>query len=192
MRRNVLRLLLLAACTSTSDVGDEVEVVRASFTSDQAILLDFEADGQLVADTNDAGAIRALVEAQLLFTVGQLNGDRSVGQMGSRSLRDPRDVDSQYAALCRELPRASSGRVGRRHEADELHVHASCACLTRCSGGFCVEVRRELRRAFALRRRCRLHVPCVPPALQLATHANRTTGHCLGTWRTSFAGSTPP
>jgi hypothetical protein len=75
-------LLFLASCASAQETGERVDVTRTPFTSAHATLLDFELDGTLVADTDEPGAVRAQIEAQLLFTIGQLNGEQSVGQLG--------------------------------------------------------------------------------------------------------------
>ena len=87
MHRYALPLLLLASCASCApgeraDAGERLELTRTPFTSVHADLLDFELDGTLIADTNEPGALRTLIEAQLLFTTGQLNGEHSVGQLG--------------------------------------------------------------------------------------------------------------
>lgn len=88
MRRRALPLLFLVACASAEGAGEHIDQTRAPFTSAQATLVDFEMDGRLVADTQDPSALRTLVQAQLLFTVGQLNGERSVGRLGALELSD--------------------------------------------------------------------------------------------------------
>jgi hypothetical protein len=81
---------LLVACASAQDTGEHPARSHAPFTSAAATLLDFELDGHLEAETDKLGAVRALIEAQLLFTIGQLNGERSVGQLGQLELSDIR------------------------------------------------------------------------------------------------------
>ncbi len=82
MRRLTAPLFcLLVGCTSTAGPpSDRVATVTEPFDSAEATLLDFELDGRLVADTSEAGALRSLILAQLMYAVGQLNGDRSVGR----------------------------------------------------------------------------------------------------------------
>ncbi|OJY17336.1 MAG: hypothetical protein BGO98_00065 [Myxococcales bacterium 68-20] len=81
-------MLVLVACASSHGTGERLERAPAPFTSARAVLLDFELDGKLIADTEDRGELRSLVEAQLLFTVGQLNGERSVGRLGQLELSE--------------------------------------------------------------------------------------------------------
>lgn len=70
-----------AACapTNTNEPRERVTSTGQRFTSQGATLLDFEFDGRLVAHTNDPGALRVLIGAQLMYSVGQLNGDYSTG-----------------------------------------------------------------------------------------------------------------
>lgn len=90
MRRGALPLLVLvlAACTAASGAGEHLDVTRRPFASADAVLFDFEIDGALVSDTNDEATLRAQVEAQLMFTVGQLNGDSSVGRFERLEVSD--------------------------------------------------------------------------------------------------------
>jgi MYXO-CTERM domain-containing protein len=73
---------LLVACAKTQDAGEHIAARSQPFSSGQAVPLDFEVDGRLVADTDSPGTLRTLIEAQFLFTIGQLNGDASVGRLG--------------------------------------------------------------------------------------------------------------
>ena len=88
MRRNALPLLFLVSCVScasareTGEAGERLDADRAPFTSAHATLLDFELDGTLVADSQDPDTLRTQIEAQFLFTVGPLNAERSVAQLG--------------------------------------------------------------------------------------------------------------
>src|SRR5689334_10042395 len=88
MRRSALPLLLLVACASPQDAGEHIAVTRQPFASEQAVPLDFELDGRLIADTQDPASLRTLIKAQLLFTIGPLNGERSVGRLGLLDLSD--------------------------------------------------------------------------------------------------------
>ena len=82
MRRFALPLLFLASCASAQEAGERVDIAHAPFTSVHSTLLDFEFDGTLVSDTDDRATLRTYIEAQMLFTMGPLNGDSSVGQLG--------------------------------------------------------------------------------------------------------------
>jgi hypothetical protein len=81
--------LVFAGCAVQADRGDDdgeggpVEL-EAPFTSDVATLLDFDFDAELV--TNNVTSIKAQAKAQLLFTVGQLNGERSVARLDKLSI----------------------------------------------------------------------------------------------------------
>src|SRR5437867_3291019 len=86
MRRSALPLLFLLSCASARGAGERLDLARSSFTSAHATLLDFELDGALVADTDDPAAVRTQIEAQLLFTIGQLNGESSVARLGQLEL----------------------------------------------------------------------------------------------------------
>jgi hypothetical protein len=83
MRRAALLLPFVAACASTPEAGEQRAHTRSSnhsFTSAESVLLDFELDGTVVTDTNSDAELRTQIEAQLMYTVGQLNVVRSVGR----------------------------------------------------------------------------------------------------------------
>ena len=105
-------------------------------------LLDFELDGRLVADTANPEALRSLVEAQLLFTVGQLNGGQSVGRLGQLEVSaNQRDADpSTSTAAAAAPPPPDSRRTARSR--------AGAAPARRCS---------------ALSRSCEAHLPARHP-----------------------------
>jgi hypothetical protein len=70
----------LSCCALRDDERREnVAAAHERFESADATLFDFEMDGRLVADTSDPAALRSLVHVQLMFAVGQLNGESSVG-----------------------------------------------------------------------------------------------------------------
>jgi hypothetical protein len=79
---------LLVACASAQDAGEHISIAPQPFASEQAVPLDFELDGRLIADTQDPATLRTLIKAQLLFTIGQLNTDRSVGRLGLLDLSE--------------------------------------------------------------------------------------------------------
>lgn len=70
----------LSACTEQTGEGDDF------FTSNQATLLTFEFDGELV--TSDTWNVEQTIQDQLLYTIGHLNGDRSVGRLDTVVLSD--------------------------------------------------------------------------------------------------------
>jgi hypothetical protein len=79
MRSIALFPLMIAACDSTS-TEEHLGKTDQRFTSGEAVLLDFEFDGRLIADLVISSDARPLIEAQLMYTVGQLNADRAVGR----------------------------------------------------------------------------------------------------------------
>lgn len=72
---------LAFACGSP---GDDVEASKSDFSSDQATLLDFEFDAELVTDSKQSE--EKTIQAQLLYTIGALNTDRSVGRLDALEL----------------------------------------------------------------------------------------------------------
>jgi len=77
--------LLLAACSSATDGGDgEPGKSEEDFTSNQAVLLDFDFDGELVS--GDVFNAESIINDQLLYTIGQLNGSRAVGRLDKVAL----------------------------------------------------------------------------------------------------------
>ncbi|HVH44492.1 MAG TPA: hypothetical protein VM925_19195 [Labilithrix sp.] len=72
--------LLAAGCADASDRATD----DSAFSSDQATLLDFEFDGTLVTDSswND----KQTIQDQLLYTIGHLNEQRSVGRLDALEL----------------------------------------------------------------------------------------------------------
>lgn len=65
-------------------VEPELVDVEAPFSSDLATLLDFQFDGELMAPSSYNAA--SYVEDQLLYSIGQLNGNRSVGRLDALQL----------------------------------------------------------------------------------------------------------
>lgn len=83
MKRAVVGLGLLMSAA----VGcDEVESNEDDFTSAEATLLEFEFDGTLV--TTDTFDLESTINDQLLYTIGHLNGDRSVGRLDTVRISD--------------------------------------------------------------------------------------------------------
>ncbi|HEX9105414.1 MAG TPA: PPC domain-containing protein [Polyangia bacterium] len=82
MRRMLVSLLsinLAGALAAGCSAPPPSEEYDQPFTSDVATLLDFDFDGQLTAAS--ASNPKGLVRAQLLYTVGHLNGESSVAQL---------------------------------------------------------------------------------------------------------------
>jgi hypothetical protein len=65
--------------------------MRQAFTSAGAELVELAFDGTLVMDTSDVGEVDRLVQAQLMFSIGELNGDSSVARI-DRAAYDVRSV----------------------------------------------------------------------------------------------------
>ncbi len=76
--------LALASCAGAPDSADPVADAwpgGKSDTSNQATILDFEWSGTVQTNALDWGGERAVMESLLYYTVGELNGSRSVGRM---------------------------------------------------------------------------------------------------------------
>jgi hypothetical protein len=74
--------LALAACSQES--ASDAETEEGAFSSNQATLLDFEFDGELVTDSSWDD--KATIQDQLLYTIGHLNHDNSVGRLDDVTL----------------------------------------------------------------------------------------------------------
>ena len=59
---------------------EKVGAAAQAFDSNASVLVDFDMDGTLVTDTAEPARVRALIQAQLLYAVGVLNEDRSLGR----------------------------------------------------------------------------------------------------------------
>jgi hypothetical protein len=85
----LLRTTLLAcafvsivACSSApAPELERTDTRTQSFTSASAVLATFEFEARIIAPTNDPPVVRRLLETQLMYTIGQLNGDRSVARL---------------------------------------------------------------------------------------------------------------
>ena len=77
MKRALFGLgLVLSAAVGCED---DTESNEEDFTSAQATLLEFEFDGTLI--TSDTFDLESTINDQLLYTIGHLNGDKSVGRL---------------------------------------------------------------------------------------------------------------
>lgn len=95
--------LLFTGCAGESidtTTGDELAVGSGDFTkvldgkgdaSIEAIMLDFEFDGHLV--TNSRFNAKGQIDEQLLYTIGHLNGDNSVGRLDRVDLSNVQTTD---------------------------------------------------------------------------------------------------
>src|SRR5689334_23124293 len=83
MRARVALIALLSVVGFACDpvASDEhAMTIEQPFVSDQTVLVDFAVNGSITNDTMDDASIRASIRAQLMYAVGQLNADRSVGR----------------------------------------------------------------------------------------------------------------
>jgi hypothetical protein len=73
----VLSVLALAGCAA--DSAPDTQTDEGAFSSNQATLLDFDFDAELSTDSswND----QQTIQDQLLYTIGHLNADKSVGRL---------------------------------------------------------------------------------------------------------------
>jgi hypothetical protein len=76
-------LLLAVGCSSAAE-SEDAESSDQDFWSREAVQLDFEVDGELVTDSTFN--VKAKIQDQFLYTIGHLNGDRSVGRLDKLAL----------------------------------------------------------------------------------------------------------
>jgi hypothetical protein len=81
MKRAALLSLLMIGCGAPPPETIEYD---EPFTSDVATLMNFEFDGELTSATN--GNWTGQIRAQLMYTVGHLNGERSVARLDKLQL----------------------------------------------------------------------------------------------------------
>ena len=81
----------LAGCSAESPDATSGE---EAFSSNQATLLDFEFDAELVTDFswND----KQTIQDQLLYTIGHLNGNNSVGRLDDLTLSEVKKEDVAF------------------------------------------------------------------------------------------------
>jgi hypothetical protein len=132
MRKNIfgfLAVALLAACGSPGNPNPSEPLFRgypseaeidSRFSSAEAILVDFEFQGAVIAPAFATPASAA--KDQLLYTIGQLNEHRSVGRLDKLELLDLQATDlgdgSQHITYRAKLPVAWGNRNNwpRRYE----------------------------------------------------------------------------
>ncbi|WP_146647211.1 hypothetical protein [Labilithrix luteola] len=98
----IARLLATAMCAGTLVACGNVDGVSSTeapgtvgtaspdFASAVATLVDFAWSGELLSDTDDPGVVRQLIQTQVLYSVGILNGDLSVGRYERLDISDIR------------------------------------------------------------------------------------------------------
>ncbi|HSO36976.1 MAG TPA: hypothetical protein VLT33_30840, partial [Labilithrix sp.] len=74
-----LSLLALAGCSADAGSGSDPGTSEHDFSSNQATLLDFEFDAELSTDSSFDD--KQTIQDQLLYTIGHLNADKSVGRL---------------------------------------------------------------------------------------------------------------
>src|SRR5262245_44781160 len=82
---SVVTLLMIGCASASDDAGDG----EGAFSSNQATLLEFDFDAEVVTDSswND----KQTIQDQLLYTMGHLNADHSVGRLDNVVLSAPGD-----------------------------------------------------------------------------------------------------
>jgi MYXO-CTERM domain-containing protein len=129
MRRHALSLLLpmvvgaLAACGSPPREEERAARIAQRFTSNEAVLVDFELDGSIQADTEDDATLRTLIQAQLMYSIGALNADRSVGRHERLELSAIKRAPSGEVTYHARLP-VAWGRTGPAPSSYELKLPA--------------------------------------------------------------------
>jgi len=89
---------LFGACSS-SPPGERVGRAGLAFTSDTSILVDFEFDGRLFVDAETAGGdVTPFIQVQVLYSAGQLNGDRSLGHYSELQISNVRTSPTDDAS----------------------------------------------------------------------------------------------
>ncbi len=86
-----LSILALVGCAADS-AKDETGVNEGDFSSNQATLLDFEFDAELT--TTSSFDDKKTIEGQLLYTIGHLNADNSVGRLDKLALSNIKKTQS--------------------------------------------------------------------------------------------------
>ena len=77
-------LLSFGAGCAPDEKAEDAEAHDQDFSSREAVLLDFEFDGELVTDS--AWNPKQVIQDQFLYTIGHLNWDRSVGRLDKLTL----------------------------------------------------------------------------------------------------------
>jgi hypothetical protein len=85
----VLPILAIACAPSQGDAeeSEDFEGDEANFSSNQAELLDFKFEGE-ISTSDQVWDAKQIINDQMLYTIGHLNGDRSVGRLDRLQLTD--------------------------------------------------------------------------------------------------------
>jgi hypothetical protein len=72
---------LMGGCSVARDMSEDEDIRddEGAFSSREATLLDFEFDGEML--TNGSFGLKQKIQDQLLYTIGHLNGNKSVGRL---------------------------------------------------------------------------------------------------------------
>jgi hypothetical protein len=84
---HLLMMVSLAGCTGGSDPATNSD---DPFASARATLLDFELDGELT--TSSSSNLTGLVRGQLMYTIGQINGEPGVSRISKLAITNVRRV----------------------------------------------------------------------------------------------------
>ena len=87
-----LSLLALAGCGADSRSSAGTGISEGDFSSNQGTLLDFEFDAELATDSSFDD--KQTIEDQLLYTIGHLNADNSVGRLDNLVLTNIKKTQS--------------------------------------------------------------------------------------------------
>lgn len=134
MRRRALLLpfvlgmgSLMTACEPTPRGGEPVARIVQSFTSNESVLVDFDLDGSIMTDTDspapDDATLRTLIQAQLMYSIGALNAERSVGRYERLELSQIVRAPSGAVTYHAHLP-VAWGRSGPAPSTYELRLPA--------------------------------------------------------------------
>ncbi|MDB4942360.1 MAG: Alkaline serine protease [Labilithrix sp.] len=86
----VLALSVVAGCSA--DASPDSATSEGEFSSNQSTLLDFDFDAELVTDSSFDD--KSTIEDQLLYTIGHLNADKSVGRLDTMQLTNIKRTES--------------------------------------------------------------------------------------------------
>jgi hypothetical protein len=119
----------LAACEparARENEGERAARIHQAFTSNESVLVDFDFDGSILAGSEDDATLRTLIQAQLMYSVGALNADRSVGRYDSLVLSNIVRSANGEVTYHAHLP-VAWGRPGPAPSTYELRLPARAA-----------------------------------------------------------------
>src|SRR4051812_8901306 len=83
--------VLLVGCSAAPEGGDIADT-EDEFSSPNSTLVDFDFDGSLVTDSS-FGDGEGEINDQMLYTMGHLNTDRSVGRLDKLTITNVKKTD---------------------------------------------------------------------------------------------------